>query len=195
MNQSLGSQQPGGANPAALPFKGLALGVLAMAVIVAASNYLVQFPINDWLTWGAVSYPFAFLVTDLMNRWLGPAAARKVIYVGFAFAVALSLLLATPRIALASGSAFLAAQLLDVYVFNRLRRTSWWRAPLISSTLASALDTALFFSLAFAGSGLPWVTWGYGDFAAKMGMALFMLVPFRALMNVIQATEAEPADA
>lgn len=155
---------------------------LAMMAIVASSNWLVQFPINDWLTWGAFSYPFAFLVTDLTNRRFGPAAARRVIYAGFAVGVALSVILATPRIAAASGLAFLVAQLLDVAIFNRLRQQSWWRAPFVSSVLASIIDTATFFGIAFIGTGLPWITWGLGDLAVKLAFALFCLAPYRALM-------------
>jgi uncharacterized PurR-regulated membrane protein YhhQ (DUF165 family) len=153
-----------------------------MTVFVTASNLLVEIHISAWLTYGALTYPGAFLVTDLTNRALGPAAARRVIYVGFALAVALSLVLATPRVALASGCAFLVAQLLDVIVFGRLRDRVWWAAPLVSSTLASAVDTALFFSLAFAFTDVPWVTLGIGDFGVKLAIALFMLIPFRALM-------------
>lgn len=156
---------------------------LAMAAVVVASNVAVQYPINDWLTWGAFTYPFAFLVTDLTNRRFGPGAAGAVAIIGFAVAVALSAWLATPRIAAASGSAFLVAQLLDVGVFHRLRRLPWWQAPLISSGLASVVDTAVFFSLAFAATGLPWVTWALGDLAVKGAMALFLLIPFRALMG------------
>jgi uncharacterized PurR-regulated membrane protein YhhQ (DUF165 family) len=162
--------------------RGLAVAVAAMAAVVAASNYFVQIPINDWLTWGAFTYPVSFLVTDLTNRIYGPARARRVVYVGFALAVVLSIWLATPRIALASGFAFLFAQLTDVYVFDRLRRLPWWQAPLISSLLASTLDTALFFSLAFAGLGLPWVTWALGDLGVKVLVAGMMLIPFRVLM-------------
>ena len=154
-----------------------------MVVVVAASNVAIQYPINDWLTWGALTYPVAFLVTDLTNRRLGPPRAREVAYVGFALAVVLSIVLAGPRIALASGTAFLTAQLLDVAVFNRLRRLPWWQAPLVSSGLASAWDTAVFFSLAFAGTGLPWVGWAIGDFGVKVAMALALLIPFRALMG------------
>ena len=161
----------------------LAAGVAAMAIIVAASNFLVRIPINDWLTWGALSYPIAFLVTDLINRRLGPDRARRVVYVGFACGVALSLFTSTVRIALASGTAFLLAQLADVWLYDRMRRLAWWRAPLVSSTLASALDTALFFSLAFAFSGLPWVTWVLGDYAVKVAVACAMLLPFRLLMG------------
>ena len=161
----------------------LAAGVVAMAIIVAASNFLVRIPINDWLTWGALSYPIAFLVTDLINRRLGPDRARRVVYVGFACGVALSLFTSTMRIALASGAAFLLAQLADVWLYDQMRRLAWWRAPLVSSTLASALDTALFFSLAFAFSGLPWVTWALGDYAVKVAVACAMLLPFRLLMG------------
>lgn len=168
-----------------LDIRQLTLPALAMVAIVAASNWLVQFPINDWLTWGAFSYPFAFLVTDLTNRRFGPAAARRVIYIGFAVGVLLSVILATPRIAAASGLAFLLAQLLDVTVFNWLRQQSWWQAPLISSVLASILDTACFFGIAFVGTGLPWFTWGLGDLAVKIAFALFCLAPYRALMGRI----------
>ena len=164
---------------------GILVGVIAMVVVVAASNYLVQFPINDWLTWAAFTYPVSFLVTDLTNRAFGPAAARRVVYVGFALAVVLSIWLADPRIALASGTAFLSAQLLDIAIFNRLRGGAWWRAPLVSSVCGSVLDTAVFFSLAFAGTGLPWHTWAMGDFAAKLIMAAALLLPFRAAMRWI----------
>ena len=162
---------------------GVIVGVAAMALIVTASNVLVQIPINDWLTWGALSYPVAFLVTDLTNRRLGPGHARRVVYVGFALAIVLSIFFATPRIAIASGTAFLLAQLLDVHIFDRLRRGRWWRAPLVSSAAASLLDTALFFSIAFAGTGLPWVTWGIGDLGVKLAVAAGMLVPFRLLLG------------
>ena len=165
---------------------GIAFGVLAMTAVVALSNYAVQFPINDWLTWGALTYPVAFLVTDLTNRTLGPKAARIVIAAGFVLAVILSVWLATPRIALASGVAFLIAQLLDVAVFNRLRAGAWWRAPLASSILGSVVDTALFFSIAFAATGLPWITWALGDFGIKMLMAALLLLPFRLLMPALR---------
>jgi uncharacterized PurR-regulated membrane protein YhhQ (DUF165 family) len=161
----------------------LALPVAAMMVVVAGSNVAVQYPINDWLTWGAFTYPVAFLVTELTNRRLGPGKAREVAYIGFALAVLLSTVVATPRIALASGSAFVTAQLLDIAVFNRLRRLPWWQAPLTSAALASTWDTAVFFSLAFAGTGLPWITWALGDLGAKAAMAFLLLLPFRALMG------------
>ncbi len=166
--------------------RGVILGIVAMTIIVTASNVAVQYPINDWLTWGALTYPISFLVTDLTNRALGAKAARQVVYAGFAVAVVLSVAAAGPRIAAASGLAFLLAQLLDIAIFDRLRRAVWWHAPFVSSILASALDTALFFALAFAGSGLPWTTWALGDYGAKLAMAMAMLVPFRALMNWIR---------
>lgn len=153
-----------------------------MTLVVAASNLLVQLPINDVLTWGAFSYPFSFLVTDLTTRLQGPDRARRAVWVGFALAVVLSVWLATPRIALASGTAFLVGQLLDIRVFQRLRRGTWWRAPLVSSTLGSILDTAIFFSLAFAGTGLPWVTLALGDLGVKLLMAVLALAPFRAAL-------------
>ena len=165
--------------------RGMIFGVAAMTVVVAASNYLVQFPVNDWITWGAFTYPVAFLVTDLTNRAFGPARARQVVYAGFVLAVVLSIALATPRIALASGTAFLVAQLLDVRIFDRLqRRGGWWTAPLVSSSVGSAVDTILFFSIAFAGTTVPWVTLGIGDYAVKLALALSMLIPFRVLMQL-----------
>ena len=175
-----------------LKSKGFWIGVTAMTLVVAASNVLVQYPINDWWTWGALTYPVAFLVTDLTNRSLGPQAARRVVLAGFALAVLLSIFLATPRIALASGSAFLVAQLLDVQIFDQLRRRAiWWQAPLVSSTVASAVDTALFFALAFYGTPVPWVTLAIGDYGAKLAMALVMLIPFRLLMSLVRARAAE----
>ncbi len=159
--------------------RALVPGVLAMTVIVTAANVLVQYPINEWLTWGAFTYPVSFLVTDLCNRALGPRHARCVVYVGFVVAVALSMWLATPRIAIASGTAFLLAQILDVQIFDRMRASHrWWAPPLVSSSIASALDTALFFSIAFAGTEVPWVTLGLGDYVVKLVLALLMLVPF-----------------
>ena len=153
-----------------------------MTAIVVASNWLVQFPINDLLTWGAITYPFSFLVTDLTTRLQGPDRARRVVWAGFALAVLLSIWLATPRIALASGTAFLAGQLLDIQVFQRLRAGSWWRAPLVSSTAGSVVDTALFFRLAFAGTELPWMTLALGDLGVKLVLAVLALAPFRAVL-------------
>lgn len=158
------------------------IAVLAMIVTVAASNYLVQFPINDVLTWGAFTYPVSFLVTELTNRLYGPKRARQVVYAGFAAAVLVSAFLASPRIALASGTAFLAAQLLDVSVFNRLRQGSWWRAPLAASLAGSLLDTALFWSIAFLGEDIPLLTLAAGDMSVKLLMALLMLTPFRLIV-------------
>ena len=164
----------------------LLLPTAAMAIIVAVSNYAVQFPINEWLTWGALTYPVTFLVTDLTNRCYGTATTRRVVYVGFALAVILSIWLATPRIALASGSAFLIAQLSDVYIFDRLRNRPWWQAPLGSSVIASMIDTCLFFSVAFYGTGVPWPTLALGDMIAKFSMAAVLLVPFRMLLSRIR---------
>ncbi len=161
-------------------------GIVAMGLVVLASNIAIGYPINDWLTWGTFTYPFAFLVTDLTNRLFGPAAARRVVYAGFVTGVVLSLIFANPRIALASGSAFLAAQLLDVAIFDHLRQSTWWKAPLISTVLASAVDTALFYSLAFAGTDTPWDSWAVGDFLAKLLMAAVLLVPFRFLVLRLQ---------
>lgn len=197
-----------------------AVAVVAMVAVVAASNYLVQFPVQaeigginlaDLLTWGAFTYPLAFLVTDLTNRQFGPAGARMVVVVGFAVAVVLSVWLASPRIAIASGSAFLLAQLLDVAIFHRLRQAAWWRAPLISSIVGSALDTLIFFSLAFAAPfaildtslGRPdgsltfpapflglgpevelWISLAAGDFVVKLMLAGLLLVPYGALRRL-----------
>lgn len=205
-----------------------AIAALAMASVVVASNFLVQFPVTgtlgpvnlaDLLTWGAFTYPAAFLVTDLTNRRFGASAARRVVYAGFVSAVVLSVWLATPRIAIASGTAFLCAQLLDVTVFNRLRRSSWWKAPVISSLLGSVLDTVLFFSLAFAAvfSGVlgnhdafavevaplfgafpvdvpRWVSWALGDFSVKLVVSLVLLAPYRMAIALL-GSSADPAAA
>ena len=188
-------------------------GVLAMAAIVVASNILVQFLAGPWLTWGAFTYPFAFLVTDLANRLYGPAAARRIVLAGFVVGVACSLIAAgfdktTLRIATGSGLAFLSAQLLDVAVFDRLRRGAWWRAPLVSTVIGSALDTAIFFSIAFwsgltlfgpaetasaawasepvpllgLGPVLPlWISLALADWCIKLGLAALALIPFRLI--------------
>jgi len=181
----------------------LILPVIAMTLVVVASNVLVQYPftpfdLGDYLTWGAFTYPVAFLVTDLTNRRYGPRVARQLVIAGFAVAVVLSIWLATPRIALASGTAFLVGQLLDITVFNRLRRQAWWRAPFVGSVMGSALDTILFFSLAFAGdpdmSGavnlfgtevMLWQSLAVFDFSVKMLIALIALLPYGALMSVV----------
>lgn len=159
---------------------------LAMVAIIVSSNILVQYPISDWLTWGAITYPFCFLVVDLANRYHGPRVARQIVYVGFIVALVLSAYLATPRIAIASGTAFLCAELLDVTVFNRLRRHAWWKPPLVSTLFASVVDTAIFFTLAFAGTDVPWVTLAIGDFGVKLAIALLALLPFRLALSLVR---------
>jgi uncharacterized PurR-regulated membrane protein YhhQ (DUF165 family) len=158
-------------------------GVAAMVVVVLASNYLVQFAINDWLTWGAFTYPVAYLVSDLINRRFGPGQARRVAWLGFAVAVAASLALAPARIAAASGLAFIASQLLDIGVFDRLRRGTWWRAPLVATVIAAVLDSIVFWGIAFAGTEGPWLTWALGDLGVKLAVGVFMLLPFRLLIG------------
>ncbi|WP_182085152.1 queuosine precursor transporter [Aureimonas sp. ME7] len=219
------------------------LPVIAMTIIVLLSNIAVQFPVEgqvgalslaDLLTWGAFVYPFAFIVTDVNNRLFGPAMARRVVYLGFAAAVLSSIVFPpilhrlglTPfeteagrllRIALASGSAFLVAQLLDILVFNRLRRLSWWKAPLASGIAGTILDTLVFFSLAFApvfvllGPNEPfalesapllglfaleaprWLSWALGDFGVKLTIAIFGLVPYRVAINAFLPYRDAPA--
>ena len=138
--------------------------IVAMILVIVVSNIAVQYPLNDWLTWGAFTYPLVFLVSDLTNRAVGAASARKVAWAGFAVAVVLSWWVADPRIAVASGTAFIVSQLLDITVFNRWRAQSWWKAPFFGSMIGSVIDTALFFSIAFAGTEVPgpawrWATW------------------------------------
>jgi len=169
-----------------------------MGVIVLSSNFLVQFPVNYYglseiLTYGAFSYPVAFLITDLANRTYGKIIARKIVYLGFLIGIIFTLFFSTNfadlisiRIAIGSGSAFLVAQLLDVQIFDRLRKNSWYVAPLISSSIGSIVDTFLFFSIAFAGTEVPWVTLSLGDLAVKLFVALVMLVPFRLLINTFK---------
>ncbi len=193
-------------------------GVIAMAAVVVASNILVQFLFGQWLTWGAFTYPVAFLVTDVMNRVYGVSAARRVVFIGFVVGVICSLIgtqimgeygpLVTWRIAIGSGLAFLSAQLLDVAIFDRLREGSWWRAPLASTLVGSSVDTAIFFTIAFAGSltflepandvswageALPllgsgpvaplWVSLAVADWMVKLSLALIALLPFRAIVR------------
>ena len=166
----------------------LLIAITAMVVVVLSSNILVQYAINDWLTWGAITYPFAFLVSELVNRGFGPVQARRVAWVGFAVAVAASLVLAPPRIAMASGLAFACSQMLDITVFDRLRHSRWWRAPLIATVLAACLDTAIFWSVGFAGEAdLPWVTWALGDLGVKLVLGVCLLLPFRLLMGKVVA--------
>ena len=201
-------------------------GILAMAAIVVAANILVQYVIEDWfLTWGAFTYPFTFLVTDVMNRVYGPAAARRVVLAGFVVGVICSLIgtriigefgpLVTLRIAIGSGLAFLVAQLLDVSIFDRMRDGAWWRAPLVSTLVGSAVDTAIFFTIAFsaalvflepgndvtwAGEMIPllgkgpvvplWVSLATADWIVKLSLALVALVPFRAIVTRMTAKVA-----
>ncbi len=172
------------------PLAALRTPIFAMAAVIVLSNVLVQHPINDWLTWGAFSYPLVFLVTDLTNRALGPQAARRVAWIGFAVAVAVSLALAPWRIALASGAAFILSQVMDIAVFNRWRAMSWWKAPLIGSLVASCIDTGVFFFLAFAGSDFDWLTLAAGDLAVKAAMATLLLAPYRALLPRLQTWAA-----
>ena len=177
------SHSPAGSTfPGATPAL-FATAALAMAAVVLASNILVQYPLNDWLTWGAFTYPIAFLVSDLVNRRHGPQLARRIAWVGFAVAVAASLVLAPARIAAASGLAFLLSQWLDIGVFHRLRSGLWWRAPLVATLAAAVLDTAVFWGIAFAGSDLPWITWAVGDLAVKLAVGVLMLLPFRLLIG------------
>jgi len=169
-----------------------------MGVVVLSSNFLVQFPVNhlglnEILTYGAFSYPVAFLITDLANRAYGKIIARKIVYLGFLIGIIFTLFFSTNfadlisiRIAIGSGSAFLVAQLLDVQIFDKLRKNSWYVAPLISSSIGSIVDTFLFFSIAFVGTGVPWVTLSLGDLAVKLFVALVMLLPFRLLINTFK---------
>tara|TARA_B100000470_G_scaffold221113_1_gene210762 strand:+ start:50 stop:634 length:585 start_codon:yes stop_codon:yes gene_type:complete len=174
---------------------------LSMALIVALSNYLVQFPIKymdlqDLFTYGAFSYPVAFLITDLANRRYGKVIARKIVYIGFILGLVLTLYFSTDfsnliskRIAIASGTAFLIAQLLDVQVFDKLRKKVWFVAPLVSSLVGSVIDTFLFFSIAFYGTGINWVTLSFGDLFVKIFVALVMLIPFRILLSSVNEIE------
>ena len=157
-----------------------------MLIVITSSNYLVQYPINDWLTWGAFTFPVAFLVTDLTNRAVGATAARRVAWTGFAIAVLVSMALAPWRIAVASGVAVILGQLLDIVAFNKLRSGSWWKAPLIGSAVASVVDTSLFFFLAFAGSDMDWTMLAAGDLGVKWLMAAVLLAPYRVMLPRLQ---------
>ena len=173
-----------------------------MGVVVLTSNYLVQFPINYYglekiLTYGAFSYPVAFLITDLANRSYGKVVARKIVYVGFIIGIIFTLFFSTNfadlisvRIAIGSGTAFMAAQLLDVQIFDYLRKKKWFVAPLTSSLIGSTVDTFLFFSISFYATGIPWVTLSLGDLAVKIFVALTMLIPFRLLLGTFKASKA-----
>ena len=172
-----------------------------MGVVVLSSNYLVQFPIKYYgleeiLTYGAFSYPIAFLITDLANRSYGKMIARKIVYIGFAIGISFTLLFSTNfadlisvRIAIGSGAAFLVAQLLDVQIFDQLRKKKWFVAPLTSSFIGSTVDTFLFFSISFYATGIPWVTLSLGDLTVKIFVALVMLIPFRLLLGTLKAVK------
>ena len=170
----------------------------SMASVVALSNYLVQFPIKyfnleNLLTYGAFSYPIAFLITDISNRKYGKNIAKKIVYIGFLLGIFLTLYFSTNysdlisiRIAIGSGTAFIIAQLIDVHIFNKLRKKIWFVAPLVSSLIGSTIDTFLFFSISFYGTGLNWVTLSFGDLFVKIFVALLMLIPFRLLLFRVQ---------
>ena len=173
-----------------------------MGVVVLSSNYLVQFPIKHYgleeiLTYGAFSYPVAFLITDLANRSYGKFVARKIVYIGFVIGIGFTVLFSTNfadlisvRIAIGSGTAFLVAQLLDVKIFDQLRKKKWFVAPLASSFIGSTVDTFLFFSISFYGTGIPWLTLSLGDLLVKIFVALVMLIPFRLLLGTFKAVKA-----
>ena len=170
-----------------------------MGLVVLSSNYLVQFPVKyyglqDILTYGAFTYPIAFLITDLANSSFGKQIARKIVYFGFVVGISFTLFFSTNfsdlisvRIAIGSGTAFIIAQLLDVQVFDQLRQKKWYVAPLTSSLIGSTVDTFLFFSISFYGTGIPWVTLSLGDLVVKMFVALIMLIPFRLLLGTLKA--------
>ena len=172
-----------------------------MGAVVLSSNYLVQFPINYYgleeiLTYGAFSYPIAFLITDLANRSYGKLVARKIVYVGFVVGITFTLLFSTNfadlisiRIAIGSGTAFMIAQLLDVQIFDKLRKKKWFVAPLTSSFIGSTVDTFLFFSISFYATGIPWITLSLGDLSVKIFVALIMLIPFRLLLGTLKAAK------
>jgi uncharacterized PurR-regulated membrane protein YhhQ (DUF165 family) len=190
------------------------IALVAMTLVVLSSNILVQHPFTHWglgdyLTWGAFSYPFSFLVTDLANRRFGMRGARRIVYVGFVLAVALSVVLATPRIAIASGAAFLVAQLIDIGIFAHLRDKAWWMPPFVSSVISSGLDTAIFFSVAFycgpvpgvgltvsdmlgqagiadACIALPWVNLAVADYGVKLALAAIAIAPYGAVMALMR---------
>ena len=172
-----------------------------MGVVVLGSNYLVQFPIqyhglNEVLTYGAFSYPIAFLITDLANKYYGKIVARKIVYVGFFIGIIFTLFFSTNyadlisiRIAIGSGTAFIVAQLIDIQIFDQLRKKKWFVAPLTSSLIGSTVDTFLFFSIAFYATGVPWITLSLGDLAVKIFVALVMLIPFKLLIATFKNSE------
>jgi uncharacterized integral membrane protein (TIGR00697 family) len=192
--------------------RGMTVATAAMVVVVVASNIMVHFPIGEWLTWGAFTFPFAFLVTDLSNRAYGPRNAVKVVTVGFVVGILMSAVFSdwpepfggwpvmfsqvAVLTAVASGAAFLSGQLLDIVIFQRLRYGHWWKAPLVSSAVASAVDTLIFFYLLFGVFypewGLNWLQLGIGDYAIKGLMALTLLAPYRFLMGIFAPTLFAP---
>ena len=175
---------------------------LLMGFVVLISNFLVQFPVKYYgleniLTYGAFSYPIAFLITDLANRSFGKIIARKIVYFGFTIGILFTLIFSTNftdlisiRIAIGSGTAFIVAQLLDVQIFDQLRKRKWFVAPLTSSLIGSTVDTFLFFSISFYGTGIPWLTLSLGDLVVKIFVAIAMLIPFRLLLGTLKAAKA-----
>ena len=173
-----------------------------IGLLVMASNYLLQrlikyYGLEEILTYGAFSYPIAFLITDLANRSFGKSVARKIVYIGFTIGILFTLMFSTNfadlisiRIAIGSGTAFIIAQLLDVQIFDQLRQKKWFIAPLTSSLIGSTVDTFLFFSISFYATGVPWVTLSLGDLAVKIFIALVMLIPFRLLLGTLKAVKA-----
>jgi uncharacterized integral membrane protein (TIGR00697 family) len=169
-----------------------------MGAVVLTSNYLVQFPINHYgldkiLTYGAFSYPIAFLITDLANRSYGKVVARNIVYIGFIIGISFTLIFSTNfadlisiRIAVGSGTAFLVAQLLDVKIFDNLRKKQWYIAPITSSIIGSTVDTFLFFSISFYATEVPWITLSLGDLTVKILVAVIMLIPFRLLLKTFK---------
>ena len=172
-----------------------------MGIVVLVSNYLVQFPIRYYgletiLTYGAFSYPVAFLITDLANRFYGKIVARKIVYIGFIIGIVFTLFFSTNfadlisvRIAIGSGTAFMVAQLLDVRIFDYLRKKEWFVAPLTSSLIGSTVDTFLFFSISFYATGIPWVTLSLGDLVVKIFVALVLLIPFRLSLGTLKTSK------
>jgi uncharacterized PurR-regulated membrane protein YhhQ (DUF165 family) len=163
-----------------------------MALLVAASNYWVKVPINDWITWGAFFYPFTFFVTELTNYFYGSLVARRVVYIGFLVAILFSVLVSDFRIGFASTAAFLISQLLDIGIFSKLRNRSWWIAPAVASVIATFLDSLIFFALAFAGTEFPWITVAIGTFFTKGLIDMGLLIPFRMFLSILRSKNLSP---
>ena len=171
---------------------------VSMGVVVLTSNYLVQYPVQyfgltELLTYGAFSYPIAFLITDLANRGFGKIIARKIVYIGFFLGVFFTIFFSTNfsdlisiRIAIGSGTAFIIAQSIDIQIFDKLRKKKWFVAPLVSSFVGSTVDTLLFFSISFYGTGINWISLSFGDLMVKFFISLLMLVPFKLLLETIK---------